>query len=235
MKVGGTSLVVQWLRICLPLQRTWIWSLARELRSHTPCLKIPCHARATRPTCCNYRAYVLQLRPIPCNRRPRAPRLRPSAAKQTQRVRVEVSSAFLSSDMPQDAGARGFWVGWYNAGIWEVRMHRQRWATRVCWWLQLPVVMSSGPDSRSAQAAVSLVGGQRWLHANTAASSGLESPLPHQQKDLRFLMGIKFSSSSKAWKRLIKSYITNLNFNYIKTYTRVSYLLISIEADLNTF
>ena len=28
------SLVVQWLRICVPMQGTWIWSLVGELRSH---------------------------------------------------------------------------------------------------------------------------------------------------------------------------------------------------------
>ena len=32
----GISLVVQWLRICLPKQGTWVWSLVRELRSHKP-------------------------------------------------------------------------------------------------------------------------------------------------------------------------------------------------------
>ena len=31
----GTSMVVQWLRLCLPTQRTWVWSLVGELRSHT--------------------------------------------------------------------------------------------------------------------------------------------------------------------------------------------------------
>ena len=29
-----TSLVVQWLSICLPMQGTWVRSLVRELRSH---------------------------------------------------------------------------------------------------------------------------------------------------------------------------------------------------------
>ena len=32
----GTSLMIQWLRICLPMQGTWVWSLVRELRSHMP-------------------------------------------------------------------------------------------------------------------------------------------------------------------------------------------------------
>ena len=30
----GTSLVGQWVRICLPMQRMWVQSLVRELRSH---------------------------------------------------------------------------------------------------------------------------------------------------------------------------------------------------------
>ena len=30
----GTSLMVQWLRICLAMQGTWVPSLVRELRSH---------------------------------------------------------------------------------------------------------------------------------------------------------------------------------------------------------
>ena len=32
----GILLVVQWLRICLPMQETWVQSLIRELRSHVP-------------------------------------------------------------------------------------------------------------------------------------------------------------------------------------------------------
>ena len=33
---GGTSLVVQWLTILLPIQGVWVQSLVRELRSHMP-------------------------------------------------------------------------------------------------------------------------------------------------------------------------------------------------------
>ena len=33
-KYSGTSLVVQWLRIRLPMQGTWVPSLVGELRSH---------------------------------------------------------------------------------------------------------------------------------------------------------------------------------------------------------
>ena len=36
LTVPGTSLVVQWLRIHLPMQGTWILPLVRELRSHMP-------------------------------------------------------------------------------------------------------------------------------------------------------------------------------------------------------
>ena len=32
----GTSLVAQWLRICLPIQETQVWSLVTALRSHMP-------------------------------------------------------------------------------------------------------------------------------------------------------------------------------------------------------
>ena len=31
---GRTFLAVQWLGLCLPVQGLWVWSLARELRSH---------------------------------------------------------------------------------------------------------------------------------------------------------------------------------------------------------
>ena len=33
---SGTSLVVQWLRVSLAMQGTWVQSLVRELRSHMP-------------------------------------------------------------------------------------------------------------------------------------------------------------------------------------------------------
>ena len=49
----GTSLVVQWLRICLPMQGTWVQSLLGELRSHM-------FHRATIPVCHNQRSCMLQ-------------------------------------------------------------------------------------------------------------------------------------------------------------------------------
>ena len=36
-EIPGTSLVVQWLRIHLPMQEEWVQSLVRELRYHMPC------------------------------------------------------------------------------------------------------------------------------------------------------------------------------------------------------
>lgn len=47
----GTFLVVHWLRICRLMQRTWVWSLARELRSHIP---------ATKPARYSYWARAMQ-------------------------------------------------------------------------------------------------------------------------------------------------------------------------------
>jgi len=35
----GTSLVVQWLRLCLPMQGVWVGSLVEELGSHMPSAK----------------------------------------------------------------------------------------------------------------------------------------------------------------------------------------------------
>ena len=32
----GTSLVVQWLRVHLPMQEVWIWFLVWQLRAHMP-------------------------------------------------------------------------------------------------------------------------------------------------------------------------------------------------------
>ena len=35
--IRGTSRVVPWLRVCLPIQGIQVWSLVREIRSHMPC------------------------------------------------------------------------------------------------------------------------------------------------------------------------------------------------------
>ena len=50
--IYGTFLVVQWLRIHVPAQGTWIWSLIRERRSLV-------QSGATKATCVNYRAQAL--------------------------------------------------------------------------------------------------------------------------------------------------------------------------------
>ena len=36
-KMQGTSLVIQWLRLFLPMQREWVQSLVGELRTHKCC------------------------------------------------------------------------------------------------------------------------------------------------------------------------------------------------------
>ena len=38
---AGTSLAVQWLRLCLPMQGLWVRSLVGKLRSHMPCGQKP--------------------------------------------------------------------------------------------------------------------------------------------------------------------------------------------------
>ena len=57
---SGTSLVAQWLRICLPMQGTWVRALVWE---------DPTYHEATKPVCHNYCACPLE--PVLCNKRPR--------------------------------------------------------------------------------------------------------------------------------------------------------------------
>ena len=57
-KHSGASLVVQWLRIHLPIQGTWVWSMVQE---DTTC------CGATEPVCHNYWACALE--PRNCNKR----------------------------------------------------------------------------------------------------------------------------------------------------------------------
>ena len=52
LKCLGTSLVVQWLRIHLPMQGTWVWSVVRE---------DPTCRGATKPVSHKYWAHALQL------------------------------------------------------------------------------------------------------------------------------------------------------------------------------
>ena len=54
----GTSLVVQWLGICLPMQKSWVWSLDWE---DGTCLG------ATKPICHNYWVHMPQLLWSPWN------------------------------------------------------------------------------------------------------------------------------------------------------------------------
>ena len=56
LKPRRTSLVIQWLRICLPTEGTWVQSLVQEDPT--------CH-RATKPVCHNYSACAVE--PTSCN------------------------------------------------------------------------------------------------------------------------------------------------------------------------
>jgi len=58
MSPGGSSLVVQWLRICLPTQGTKVQSLGWKTSTHHGTM---------RPTCCNYWACTLE--PMLCKKR----------------------------------------------------------------------------------------------------------------------------------------------------------------------
>ena len=61
---NGTSLVVQWLRICLPVQGTWVWALVWEDPTCCRATKPVCHKYwdcALEPASHNYWACVLQL------------------------------------------------------------------------------------------------------------------------------------------------------------------------------
>ena len=60
----GTSLVAQWLRIHLPIQGTWVWSLVQEDPTCCGATKPVCHnywACALEPTSHNYWARMPQL------------------------------------------------------------------------------------------------------------------------------------------------------------------------------
>ena len=57
-KKKATSLVIQWLRICLAMHRTWVRSLAGELRFHTLQLSLP--ATITEPVCYKQRVCAPQ-------------------------------------------------------------------------------------------------------------------------------------------------------------------------------
>ena len=69
----GASLVVQWLRICLPMQGTRVPSLVREDPTYLGAPKPVCHdywACALEPVSHNYWARMLQLlKPVLRNKR----------------------------------------------------------------------------------------------------------------------------------------------------------------------
>ena len=62
--IPGTSLVAQWLRICLPMQGTWVRALVQEdptCRGATKPVRHNYWACALKPACHNYWAHVPQL------------------------------------------------------------------------------------------------------------------------------------------------------------------------------
>ena len=80
---GGTSLVVQWLRMCLAMQGTQVRSLVRELRSHVPQLLKPTHTGG----------HGLQLLSHVTHRRSHMVQLRPDAAKKTNKKKNKKRNA----------------------------------------------------------------------------------------------------------------------------------------------
>ena len=69
----GTSLVVQWLRFCLPVQGLWVWSLVRELGSHMPQSVVQNNNNNNNNNICrntgstNYSRFILPITHIPWN------------------------------------------------------------------------------------------------------------------------------------------------------------------------
>ena len=64
-----TSLVVQWLRVCLPMWGTWVWSLIQEDSSCFSTTKPTCHsywANALDPVLCSKRSHCNE-KPALCN------------------------------------------------------------------------------------------------------------------------------------------------------------------------
>ena len=76
---SGTSLVVQWLRTCLSMQGTWVWSLVRELRSHMPWGNQACTPQLPSPHA------SAREKPVHGNKGVRIPQLTPDTAKQIKK------------------------------------------------------------------------------------------------------------------------------------------------------
>ena len=95
---GGSSLLVQWLRIRLPMKRTWVRALVQE--------DATCH-RATKPVRHNYWACTLE--PVSHNYRAREPQLLSPCATTTE-AHVPRARALQQEKPPQ----------------WEARTLQQR-------------------------------------------------------------------------------------------------------------
>ena len=66
----GLSLVVQWLRICLPMQEMGVRSLVWELTSYIPWSNLSPHTTTAEKPSLQQRACILQLKPHMMQLRP---------------------------------------------------------------------------------------------------------------------------------------------------------------------
>ena len=104
----GASLVVQWLRICLPMQGTWVWSLVWEDPTCRGATKPVCHnywACSLEPTSHNYWAHVPQLlKPMclePLLRNKRSHRMRsPHTATKSSPLSLQLEKAHAQQRRP---------------------------------------------------------------------------------------------------------------------------------------
>ena len=90
---GWTSLVAQWLRICMPMQGTRVWALVREnptCRGTTNPMRHNYWACALEPASHNYWAHVPQLLK-PMHSRARAPQQREATAMRSPRTATKHS------------------------------------------------------------------------------------------------------------------------------------------------
>ena len=76
----GTSLMVQWLRICLAMQRTWVQSLVGELRSHMPQSNSACVLQLLSPCTASRESVCRNERSPMTQGRSHMPQLRPNTA-----------------------------------------------------------------------------------------------------------------------------------------------------------
>ena len=104
------SLVVQWIRICLPMQGTWVWSLIQEWEDFTyhgatksaNCNYWVCVSQLLKPKCpraarCNYWACMLQLVSVSraCGLQQENPRRSPCTTKKSSLCSPQLKKACM--------------------------------------------------------------------------------------------------------------------------------------------